>query len=630
MRSIRIGLLAVLAVGVFATLPAGAFSGTFSDDDGSIHEPNIEAIAAQGITQGCGGDQFCPFEPVTRAQMASFLARALDLPPTATDYFTDDAGSIHEISINQVAEAGITFGCATDQFCPGNSVTRAQMASFLVRALPDLDPATAEYFSDDDGLVHEPNIDKIRENEITFGCDVTGTLFCPADAVTRAQMASFLARALGLDPINPDPPAGNDPAFYTTPIVTGTGQRTINVAVSGGQTLQGAFDQALPGDTIVLAPGTHTFNSNVVLNRSGNSAAWIEIRGADGTRPIIDLQGAGELRISGSYVLFEHLEVIKGGGNNIHIAPESSSISNVIVRDVKVSGLSSGPGAAIKINRNNTTSSAVSLVYIENCDVSQAIGNAVIDGVGVIQAVVRDCWIHDNAVGSHGIFFKGGSDGILIENNLISGIFGNAALQLGGNTGAEFWNPVQPNFEGVNQVARNNLIADFDDSGVEIRGVSGASVYHNTIVTQSTFAVFRLQNGNNASGGSSDNENVDIANNLVIVVNAGNPQYARNDGSSTSVTFRNQLWAGNLTNSGAATPGIPNFPIAGDVVVASISGIIANPTAAGLTGLADALIRFAPASGSPILGAGVALDVSGDIVRATRSTTSPSIGAFEN
>ena len=142
--------------------------------------------------------------------------------------------------------------------------------------------------------------------------------------------------------------------------------------------------------------------------------------------------------------------------------------------------------------------------------------------------------------------------------------------------------------------------------------------------------MFRLQNGNNASGGSSDNQNVDIANNLVIVVDAGSPQYARNDGSSTSVTFRNQLWAGNLINSGAATPGIPTFPIAGDVVAGSISGIVANPTAAGLTGLADALNRFAPASGSPTLGAGAAIDVSGDIVRATRSSTSPSIGAFEN
>jgi hypothetical protein len=178
-------------------------------------------------------------------------------------------------------------------------------------------------------------------------------------------------------------------------------------------------------------------------------------------------------------------------------------------------------------------------------------------------------------------------------------------------------------------VARNNLIVDFNDSAVEIRGVSGASVYHNTIVTQTSFAIFRLQTGNDADGGDSDNEDVDIANNLVIAT-AGDPQYARNDGDSTTVTFRAQLWAGTLHNSSVPTPGIPIFPIAGDVVVSSISGIVANPTTTSLTGFADALARYRPVSGSPVLGNGVPVLVGGDIVRATRSETEPSIGAFEN
>jgi hypothetical protein len=627
-RTLRRWGFATVAVALVAWAPLAAYTGTFSDDDGSIHEPNIEAIALAGITQGCDTTEFCPAAPVTRGQMASFLARGLGLPATPNDFFGDDNGSAHEININRVAEAGISLGCEAGKFCPNSAVTRAQMASFLVRAL-DLPAATAEYFSDDDGLIHEPNIDAIREAEITFGCDATGTLYCPSDPVSRGQMASFLARALGLDPVDPDPPAGDDPAFYSTPIAVGTGQRTITVPTSGSPTLQAAFDSALPGDTIVLAAGTHRMTSNVVLTRSGTASAWIEVRGADGARPIIDLQGLGELRISASRVLFEHLEVTGGAGNNIHIAPDTTSISHVVVRDVRVDGLVSGPGAAIKVNRNNTTSSAVSLVYIEDCDVSEAIGNAVIDGVGVIQAVVRDCWIHDNAVGSHGIFFKGGSDGVLIENNLISGIRGNAALQLGGSTGASFWNPTQPNYEGVDQVARNNLIVDFDDSGVEIRGVNRASVYHNTIVTQSDFAVFRLSLGFTSTSGSSDNVDVDIANNLVIAT-GGDPQYARNDGASTTVTFRRQLWSGVLHNSGAPTPGIPIFPIAGDIVVSSNSGIVVNPTSTALTGFADALARYAPVSGSPALDRGVDVGVTGDIVRATRSSTAPSIGAFEN
>ena len=62
------------------TLPPG---GTFLDDDGNSHEGAIEAIAAAGITTGCLPDLFCPSAPVTRAEMAAFLVRALGQSPLA-------------------------------------------------------------------------------------------------------------------------------------------------------------------------------------------------------------------------------------------------------------------------------------------------------------------------------------------------------------------------------------------------------------------------------------------------------------------------------------------------------------------------------------------------------------------
>ena len=70
--------------------------------------------------------------------MASFLARALNLTRVQRDYFVDDSGSVHEDNINRIAAEGITVGCnspAGDRFCPNQPVTRAQMASFLARAL---------------------------------------------------------------------------------------------------------------------------------------------------------------------------------------------------------------------------------------------------------------------------------------------------------------------------------------------------------------------------------------------------------------------------------------------------------------------------------------------------------------
>ncbi len=55
--------------------------------------------------------------------------------PAPADAFGDDQGSTHEASINLIADAGITVGCTADSYCPGEPISRAQMASLLVRAL---------------------------------------------------------------------------------------------------------------------------------------------------------------------------------------------------------------------------------------------------------------------------------------------------------------------------------------------------------------------------------------------------------------------------------------------------------------------------------------------------------------
>ncbi len=133
-------LAAVLMSMVPATSADAITFGRFDDDDGSIHESNIEALAAAGITLGCSVSPalFCPGDPVTREQMASFLTRALGLPPAPSAGFLDVVpGSVHAANIDSLAAARITLGCSPngDRFCPGDSVTREQMASFLVRGL---------------------------------------------------------------------------------------------------------------------------------------------------------------------------------------------------------------------------------------------------------------------------------------------------------------------------------------------------------------------------------------------------------------------------------------------------------------------------------------------------------------
>jgi len=133
---------------------------------------------------------------VTRGQMATFLDRFVGFESTTQDFFTDDEGSVHEPAINRIAAAGVTGGCPQGPtlFCPNGEVTRGQMATFLVRAL-EIPSTTADYFTDDEGNIHEPRINALRAAGITHGCMNVETLYCPNGLVTREQMAAFLYRA---------------------------------------------------------------------------------------------------------------------------------------------------------------------------------------------------------------------------------------------------------------------------------------------------------------------------------------------------------------------------------------------------------------------------------------------------
>ena len=114
-----IALAAILAV-LLVGSPVSAFTvnGTFTDDDGNVHEANIQAIAVAGITNGCGGTSYCPVDTVTREQMASFLVRALGLQPLSSGPFVDLLPNVHAPDVNAIAAAGITLGCDTNRFLP--------------------------------------------------------------------------------------------------------------------------------------------------------------------------------------------------------------------------------------------------------------------------------------------------------------------------------------------------------------------------------------------------------------------------------------------------------------------------------------------------------------------------------
>jgi subtilisin family serine protease len=168
-------------------------NGGFGDVANSPYLLDIIWLVDSGITAGCDVDRFCPNDSVTRGQMAAFLVRALGLPATSRDYFTDDESSQFEAVINSLAASGITGGCGGTRFCPNTVISRGQMAAFLVRALDK--PATSrDYFTDDESSQFEADINRLAASGITGGCG--GTRFCPNAVVTRGQMAAFLHRGL--------------------------------------------------------------------------------------------------------------------------------------------------------------------------------------------------------------------------------------------------------------------------------------------------------------------------------------------------------------------------------------------------------------------------------------------------
>jgi S-layer family protein len=117
---------------------------------GFLYHNAIEKIVRAGITTGCGSGNFCANDPVTRDAMAKFLELAKNgssfSPPAATgNVFCDvSAGTFLAKWMEQLKADGITQGCASvpcarlggiqPDYCPANTVTRGEMASFIVRA----------------------------------------------------------------------------------------------------------------------------------------------------------------------------------------------------------------------------------------------------------------------------------------------------------------------------------------------------------------------------------------------------------------------------------------------------------------------------------------------------------------
>ena len=186
-----------------AALQNAWFADFLDVDPANPFHDDVVKLVRNGVTAGCGGGNYCPTSPVTREQMAVFLLRskygASYVPPPAAGVFADVPPTDPFARwIEKLHDLGVTSGCGGDNYCPDSPVTRAQMAVFLLKTLNGADwppPGPFGWFED----VPDTNpfaawIDTLYWFGITGGCNTSPLLYCPTASVNRGQMSAFLTK----------------------------------------------------------------------------------------------------------------------------------------------------------------------------------------------------------------------------------------------------------------------------------------------------------------------------------------------------------------------------------------------------------------------------------------------------
>jgi hypothetical protein len=182
--------------------------GSFTDVPmANIYYRFIETIFHKSVTSGTGPGVFSPNASTTREQMAVFLlvskegAGYVPLPCTVPIFADVPCVSIYARWINELSNRGITSGCGGGNYCPTDSVTREQMAVFLLTTQGGIGyvppPCTTQIFNDVPcSSIYARWINELFNRGIAAGCG--GNNYCPLDPVTRGQMAVFLTTTFSL------------------------------------------------------------------------------------------------------------------------------------------------------------------------------------------------------------------------------------------------------------------------------------------------------------------------------------------------------------------------------------------------------------------------------------------------
>ena len=309
----------------------------FEDVGDGPHTDAIACLVAWEITAGASDEHYAPQGSVTREQMATFLVRLLaaadaDLPVPEESPF-DDVGGVHGENVDALAAAGLAQGTGPTSFSPAQEVSRAQLATFLARALEHLQVALdagTEGFDDvDPDSVHAAAIASLTEAGIVQGR--TATTYDPSGVVTRAQMASLLMRTAdvlvhdgvtGVPYVDPEPDPDPDPEPDPEPEPTNRMHGGDRLR-SGEQLMSsnGDYRLRMQGDgNLVLLDGSSPVWAT---GTDGNAGAALWMQG-DGNAVVVSSAGTplwatGTDGNSGAYLTLQNDRnlVLTGSGGRV-------------------------------------------------------------------------------------------------------------------------------------------------------------------------------------------------------------------------------------------------------------------------------------------------------------------------
>jgi len=187
------------------TACANAQPAPYTDrDQFDVHAGAIDCITAYNLAQGYPDGTFRATIDLSRAQIASLLARLVQaagvtLPASPADAYPGDNGDVHELAINQIAELGLlddTTGQSAPNYGVSDPIKREDMAQMLYNAFRTITgaplPAGPDAFSDDDASDNQDAINALAAQGVIEGTG--GGLYEPDGTVSRGQFASFFAR----------------------------------------------------------------------------------------------------------------------------------------------------------------------------------------------------------------------------------------------------------------------------------------------------------------------------------------------------------------------------------------------------------------------------------------------------